>query len=112
VSLRSFVKTSKGGSGPDEPPSAPRHPAHFTDRFKISGYGFASVAFSGDHCIRATHGLPYSAWRKPCSVPIRVCEYEKLTMNYPADPDVPCERMMPPRAGAGELRRTFLQRWD
>jgi hypothetical protein len=33
-------------------------------------------------------------------------------MNYPADPDVPCERMMPPSAGAGELRRTYLQRWD
>jgi hypothetical protein len=60
-----------------------------------------------------THGLPYaSKWRKPCSVPIRVCQYERLTMNYPADPDVPCERMMPSSAGAGALHRTYLQRWD
>jgi len=58
-----------------------------------------------------THGLPYQNWRKPCSVPIRVCEYKNITVNYPADPDVPCEKVMNP-ATAGELQRTYLKRWD
>ncbi len=58
-----------------------------------------------------THGLPYSNWRQPCSVPIRVCEYKTMTMNYPADPDVPCEKMATP-AGAGPLVRTYIKRWD
>ena len=58
-----------------------------------------------------THGLPYANWRQPCSVPIRVCEYKTMTMNYPADPDVPCEQMAKP-TGAGELVRSYIKRWD
>ena len=81
------------------------------DHWNISGPAWYATE-CGHVGFSVTHGLPYSAWRKPCSVPIRVCEYEKLTMNYPADPDVPCEKMMPPSAGAGELRRSYLQRWD
>jgi hypothetical protein len=40
-----------------------------------------------------------------------VCEYKSITINYPADPDVPCEKMMSP-ATAGELQRTYIKRWD
>jgi hypothetical protein len=58
-----------------------------------------------------THGWPYQNWRKPCSVPIRVCEYKSITINYPAEPDVPCEKMVNP-ATAGELQRTYIKRWD
>ena len=58
-----------------------------------------------------THGLPYEQWRKPCSVPVRVCEFEKLTLSFPADPDVPCASMAKPEA-AGELKRTYLKTWD
>lgn len=45
----------------------------------------------GHQGFSVTHGMPYTAWRKPCSVPIRVCEYERTSFSYPADPDVPCE---------------------
>ncbi|HZE60444.1 MAG TPA: hypothetical protein VE085_07805 [Burkholderiales bacterium] len=48
---------------------------------------------------------------KPCSVPIRVCEYKSMTVNFPADPDVPCEKMMSP-ATAGPLQRTYIKTWD
>ena len=57
------------------------------------------------------HGVPYTEWRKPCSVPVRVCEFEKLTISYPAEPDVPCSSMAKPEA-AGELKRTYLKGWD
>src|SRR5258706_1618716 len=55
-----------------------------------------------------THGLPYSNWRQPCSVPIRVCEYKTMTMSYPADPDVPCEKMAT-AGGAGALVGGHIQ---
>ena len=42
----------------------------------------------GHQGFSVTHGLPYAAWRKPCSVPIRVCEYERTSFSYPADPDI------------------------
>ena len=59
-----------------------------------------------------THGLPYANnWRKPCSVPIRVCEYKNITVNFPADPDVACEKMMSP-ATAGPVQRTYIKTWD
>jgi len=58
-----------------------------------------------------SHSWPSSNWRKPCSVPIRVCEYKTLTINYPAEPDIPCEKMVSPST-AGELQRTYLKRWD
>jgi hypothetical protein len=89
----------------------PGNKAGSDDRWNVTGPAWYATQ-CGHVGFSVTHGVPYSAWRKPCSVPIRVCEYERLTMNYPADPDVPCERMMPSSAGAGELRRTYLQRWD
>ena len=58
-----------------------------------------------------SHGLPNQSWRKPCSVPVRVCEFKQLTVNYIADPDVPCEKMVSPEA-AGPLQRTYLKTWD
>jgi hypothetical protein len=65
----------------------------------------------GHQGFSVTHGLPYAdKWRKPCSVPIRVCEYRTMTFSYPADPDVPCERMATP--GAGEVVRSYIKRWD
>ena len=82
------------------------------DRWNISGPAWYDTK-CGHVGFSVTHGLPYANnWRQPCSVPIRVCEYERLTVNYPADPDVPCERMIAPGAAAGELRRTYVQRWD
>jgi len=80
------------------------------DRWNITGPAWYQTE-CGHVGFSVTHGLPYTNWRKPCSVPIRVCEYKRLTINYPADPDVPCERMMNP-ATAGELQRTYLKRWD
>ena len=59
----------------------------------------------------ATHGLPNGPWKKPCSVPVRVCEFKMLTVNYIADPDVPCEKMVKPDA-AGPLVRTYLKTWN
>jgi hypothetical protein len=81
------------------------------DRWNISGPVWYDTP-CGHIGFSVTHGLPYANnWRKPCSVPIRVCEYKSITINYPADPDVPCEKMMNP-ATAGELQRTYLKRWD
>ena len=80
------------------------------DRWNVTGPNWYETK-CGHVGFSVTHGLPYTDWRKPCSVPIRVCEYERTTISYPADPDVPCERMAAP-AAAGELRRTYLQRWD
>jgi hypothetical protein len=80
------------------------------DRWNISGPNWYETQ-CGHIGFSVTHGLPYSAWRKPCSVPIRVCEYKTMTINFPADPDVPCERMMNP-ATAGPVQRTYLKRWD
>src|SRR3954471_23915212 len=65
----------------------------------------------GHQGFSVTHGLPYAAWRKPCSVPIRVCEYERTTFSYPADPDVPCETQIRPEPEGG-LKRTYIKRWD
>ena len=64
------------------------------------------IGFSPSHGLAS--GQP---WRKPCSVPVRVCEFKMLTVNYIADPDVPCERMVKPDA-AGPLVRTYLKQWE
>jgi hypothetical protein len=80
------------------------------DRWNIAGPAWYDTK-CGHIGFSVTHGLPYQNWRKPCSVPIRVCEYKSLTINYPADPDVPCEKMMNP-ATAGALQRTYVKRWD
>ena len=58
-----------------------------------------------------SHSWPSSNWRKPCSVPIRVCEYERTTFSYPADPDVPCDQQIRPEPEGG-LKRTYIKRWD
>ena len=58
-----------------------------------------------------THGLPYSPWRQPCSVPIRVCEFKRTTVSYPADPDIPCEQMIKPLPEGG-VQRTYIKTWD
>jgi hypothetical protein len=81
------------------------------ERWNITGPSWYDTP-CGHVGFSVTHSLPYAdSWRKPCSVPIRVCEYRTMTMSYPADPDVPCEQMAKP-SGAGELLRTYLQRWD
>jgi hypothetical protein len=81
------------------------------DRWNISGPTWYETK-CGHVGFSVTHGLPYAdKYREPCSVPIRVCEFERLTVNYPADPDVPCDRMVAPGA-AGELKSTYIKRWD
>ena len=80
------------------------------ERWNITGPSWYETP-CGHVGFSVTHGLPYSPWRKPCSVPIRVCEYKTMTMSYPADPDVPCEQMAKP-SGAGELVRSYVKRWD
>jgi hypothetical protein len=80
------------------------------NRWNISGPNWYETE-CGHIGFSVTHGLPYSNYRKPCSVPIRVCEYKSMTINYPADPDVPCERMAS-AATTGPLQRTYIKRWD
>ena|ERR1700704_5112763 len=81
-----------------------------SDHWNVTGPAWYATK-CGHVGFAPTHGAPYQNWREPCSVPIRVCEYKTITINYPADPDVPCEKMMSP-ATAGELQRTYLKRWD
>jgi hypothetical protein len=81
-----------------------------SDRWNVSGPAWYQTP-CGHMGFAVTYGWPYQNWRKPCSVPIRVCEYKSITINYPAEPDVPCEKMMNP-ASAGELQRTYIKRWD
>lgn len=81
------------------------------DRWNVTGPNWYETK-CGQIGFSVTHGLPYSGkWVKPCSVPIRVCEYKKLTVNYPADPDVPCEKMVRP-VPEGGLVKTYLKTWD
>ncbi len=80
------------------------------NRWNVTGPNWYETK-CGQMGFSATHGLPNGPWRKPCSVPVRVCEYQRLTMNYIADPDVPCERMAKPDA-TGPLVRTYLKTWD
>lgn len=81
------------------------------NRWNITGPNWyetecGQIGFSPSHGLAS--GQP---WRKPCSVPVRVCEFKLLTVNYIADPDVPCERMVKPDA-AGPLQRTYLKQWE
>ena len=80
------------------------------DRWNIAGPAWYDTK-CGHIGFSPTHGLPDQKWRQPCSVPIRVCEYKSITINYPADPDVPCEKMANPTT-VGELQRTYVKRWD
>lgn len=79
-------------------------------RWNVTGPAWYDTA-CGHQGFSVTHGMPYSAWRKPCSVPIRVCEYERTTISYPADPDVACETQIRPEPEGG-LKRTYIKRWD
>ncbi len=80
------------------------------DRWNVTGPNWYETP-CGHQGFSVTYGLPYANWRKPCSVPIRVCEYKTLTLSYPAEPDVPCEQMAKPTS-VGELLRTYLKTWD
>jgi len=80
------------------------------DRWNVTGPNWYETE-CGHIGFSPSHGLPNEAWRKPCSVPVRVCEFKQLTVNYIADPDVPCEKMVKPDA-AGPLLRTYLKTWD
>ena len=80
------------------------------ERWNVTGPAWYDTP-CGHQGFSVTHSLPYAdSWRKPCSVPIRVCEFRTMTLSYPADPDVPCEQMATP--GAGELVRSYVKRWD
>ena len=81
-----------------------------SDRWNRTGPAWYATA-CGHQGFSHQHGVPYTEWRKPCSVPVRVCEFEKLTISYPAEPDVPCSAVAKPEA-AGELKRTYLKTWD
>ena len=59
-----------------------------------------------------THGLPYAARPvKPCSIPVRVCEYKRFSFSFIADPDRPCEQMVRPEPEGG-LLKTYLKTSD
>lgn len=94
----SIALAQKGGGKSDD------------QRWNITGPAWYDTP-CGHQGFSVTHGLPYAAWRKPCSVPIRVCEYERTSFSYPADPDVPCEVQIKP-APEGGLKRTYIKRWD
>ena len=80
------------------------------DRWNIAGPAWYETE-CGHRGFSPSHGLPDQKWRKPCSVPIRVCEFGRMTLSYPADPDVPCEQMVKPMPEGG-LQRTYIQRWN
>lgn len=81
------------------------------DRWNITGPAWYE-AKCGQAGFSVTHGLPYSGKRvQPCSIPVRVCEYKRVTFSFIADPDVPCEKMVTP-APEGGLIKTYLKTWD
>ena len=81
-----------------------------SDRWNRTGPAWYATQ-CGHQGFSHQHGVPYTEWRQPCSVPVRVCEFERLTLSFPADPDVPCDSMAKPDA-AGELKRTYLKTWN
>jgi hypothetical protein len=81
------------------------------DRWNITGPNWYETK-CGQAGYSVTHGLPYSGKRvTPCSVPVRVCEYERVTFSYIADPDQPCERMINPMPEGG-LVKTYIKNWN
>jgi len=81
------------------------------DRWNVTGPNWYETK-CGQAGFSVTHGLPYSGkWVKPCSVPVRFCEYKRITVSYPADPDVACEKMVTPMPEGG-LVKTYLKTWD
>jgi len=81
------------------------------DRWNVTGQNWYETK-CGQAGFSVTHGLPYSGKRvEPCSIPVRVCEYKRLTISYVADPDRPCEQMVRPEPDGG-LVRTYLKTWN
>ena len=80
------------------------------NRWNITGPNWYETP-CGHTGFSVTHGLPYTGWRQPCSVPIRVCEYKRTTVSFPADPDMPCDKMVRPEPEGG-LQRTYLKTWN
>ena len=81
------------------------------DRWNSTGPNWYETK-CGQAGFSATHGLPYSATpAKPCSAPIRICEYKRVTFSYIADPDVSCDKMVRPEPEGG-LVRSYLKTWD
>jgi hypothetical protein len=78
------------------------------DRWNVTGPNWYETR-CGQAGYSVTHGLPYSGKRvTPCSVPVRVCEYKRVTLSYIADPDQPCERMINPMPEGG-LVKTYIK---
>jgi len=81
------------------------------DRWNITGPNWYETK-CGQAGFSVTHGLPYSGKRvEPCSIPVRVCEYKRLTISFIADPDRPCEQMVHPEPEGG-LVKTYLKTWN
>ena len=81
------------------------------DRWNITGPNWYETK-CGQAGFSVTHGLPYSGKRvQPCSVPVRVCEYRKVTFSFIADPDRTCEHMIRPEPEGG-LLKTYLKTWN
>ena len=81
------------------------------DRWNVTGPAWYETK-CGQAGYSVTHGLPYAARPvKPCSIPIRVCEYKRMTFSFIADPDGPCEKMVTPTPEGG-LVRTYLKTFD
>jgi len=93
------VLAGKGGGGRSD------------ERWNVTGPNWyetkcGQAGFSATHGIR-NNGVPVA----PCSIPVRVCEYKRLTFSFVADPDRPCEKMINPQPEGG-LLRTYLKTWD
>ncbi len=78
------------------------------DRWNVTGPAWYQTQ-CGHVGFSPTHGIPYEKWVRPCSVPIRVCEFKTLTLNFPADPDVPCSEVIKPLPDGG-VQKTYLLR--
>src|SRR6266852_4401242 len=51
------------------------------DRWNVTGPAWYQAP-CGHVGFSPTHGIPYQKWVRPCSVPIRVCEFKTLTLNF------------------------------
>ena len=81
------------------------------ERWNVTGPNWYETK-CGQAGFSMTHGLPYSGkWVQPCSVPVRVCEYKKLSFSFIANPDRTCDQMIKPMPEGG-LVRTYLKTWD
>jgi hypothetical protein len=80
------------------------------DRWNITGPAWYQTQ-CGHVGFSPTHGIPDQKWVRPCSVPIRVCEFKTLRLSFPADPDVSCNDMIKPLPDGG-VQKTYLLRSD